>query len=130
MFQRALRAAACSVSSGRMAARPRQMSSPWVRRARWPRWKRRMSAGTVRSARLSTLPEKVGRLLLLVGLHAATRDADVDVGRLGPQRPHRALLLGTVGEGVEAEVVVGVAVADLLDLVVGHAVDRLHQQLR
>src|SRR5271168_5667453 len=52
----------------------------------------------------------------------------VDVGRLGPQRTHGALLTRTHAERVELEVLHGVEVRHLVDVLVRHAIEILHEQ--
>src|SRR5271166_7194539 len=67
--------------------------------------------------------------LLLGAVLGARDDGRVDIGRLGPQRPHSALLARPDGERVEPEVAHGVEVGDLVDLVVGDPLHVLHERL-
>src|ERR1700683_3224503 len=54
----------------------------------------------------------------------------VHVGGLGPQRLHGALLARPHAERIELEVLHGVEVGDLVDVLVGHAIEILHERLR
>ncbi len=74
-------------------------------------------------------PRSAARIFLRVAGVAAGPDRGVDVGGLGPQGRHRALLPGPLREGVEAEQTHGVLVGDLVHLGVGHAGQVLHGHL-
>src|SRR5438552_11228273 len=64
----------------------------------------------------------VGRLAGALGPH-------VHIGRLGPQRADTRLLACPMRERIEAEMPHRVLMRHLVDLVVGNALERLHQEL-